>query len=108
MTCIEEREKWLDSHFFIQSEIVKCLNNLNIEKRKDFLGLSSKNNEVILPTIYDDIKLVDSTLACVCIDKKYGFYDVHLAQWLIEPLCDSYYINEYYGTIEINLNSATL
>lgn len=101
MTCIEEREKWLDSHFFIQSEIVKCLNNLNIEKRKDFLGLSSKNNEVILPTIYDDIKLVDSTLACVCIDKKYGFYDVHLAQWLIEPLCDSYYINEYYGTIEI-------
>ena len=55
MRCIEERKKWLDSHFFIKSEVVQCLKNLKIERRKDFVGLSSINDKVILPTIFDDI-----------------------------------------------------
>ena len=105
MSCIEEREKWLGSHFFIKSEIVQCHNDLNIERRKDFWGLSNKKNKVILPTIYDDIKLIDSTLACVCIDEKYGFFDVNLTRWIIEPFCESYSINDYYRTIEIIQNN---
>lgn len=69
MRCIEERKKWLDSHFFIKSEVVQCLKNLKIERRKDFVGLSSINDKVILPTIFDDITLLNSALVCVCIDK---------------------------------------
>lgn len=101
MCCIENRKKWLDSHFFIKPEIVICLEDINIERRKDFFGLSSKNDEVVLPTIFDDIKCVDSNIVCVCIDKKFGFYDILLYKWIIEPLCDSYIINDFYKSIEI-------
>ena len=104
MRCIEERKKWLDSHFFIKSEVVQCLKNLKIERRKDFVGLSSINDKVILPTIFDDITLVDSTLVCVCVDGKFGFYDILLDKWIVEPLCDSYSINDFYGSIDIIQN----
>lgn len=101
MECIEERMKWLDSHFFIMPKTVLCQNNLIIIRRKEFLGLNSENNQVILPTIFDDIKFVDSTLVCVCVNEKFGFYDVHLSRWIIDSFCDSYILNDYYRTVEI-------
>lgn len=58
MRCIEERKKWLDSHFFIKSEVIQCLKNLKIERRKDFVGLSSINDKVILPTILMTLHLL--------------------------------------------------
>ena len=104
MRCIEERKKWLDSHFFIKSETVLCQKNLKIERRKAFVGLSSIDDKVILPTIFDDITLLNSALVCVCIDKKIGFYDTLLGKWIVEPLCDSYSIHDFYGSIDIIQN----
>ena len=77
------------------------MGNLNVEKRKDFVGLSYNNQKVLLPTIFDGITLVNSTMACVSFEGKYGFYDVYLEKWIIEPLCDSYSVNEFYKSIEI-------
>lgn len=105
MKNIKEREKWLDSHFFIKPKIVKSLNGMNIERRKSFVGLSSENGEVILPTIFDDLMFIEAYLTCVCIEGKYGFYNIILNKWLIEPFCDSYIINDFYKSIEIIQNN---
>ena len=101
MKSFKEREKWLDSHFFIKPKIVKSLNGMNIERRKSFVGLSSENGEDILPTIFDDLIYIEPYIACVCIEGKYGFYNIILNKWLIDPYCDSYIIHDFYKSIEI-------
>ena len=101
MRSIKEREKWLDSHFFIKPKIVKSLKGMNVERRKHFIGLSSENGEVILPTIFDDLIFIDPNLLCVCLDRKYGFYNILVNKWVIEPSCETYIINDFYKSIEI-------
>lgn len=93
--------KWLDSHFFIKPIVIKSLNDIDIEKRKNFVGLSSKSKGFILPTIYDDIIPVNSNIVCVYICDKLGFYGVNLCKWIIEPVCDNLAINDFYNSIEI-------
>lgn len=104
MVNIKDREKWLDSHFFIKTEIVKSLNGMNIERRKYFVGLSSENGEVILPTFFDDLIFVDPNMLCAYINERYGFYNVLTNKWIIEPSCESYLMNDFYKSIEIIQN----
>lgn len=98
---IEERKKWLDSHFFIKPQIVHSINDMDIVRRKEYWGLYSKKNEVNLPTIFDDLMLINPNVVKVQIKEKSGFYDICSDKWIIKPLCDSYYIDGFYNSIEI-------
>lgn len=101
---IIERTNWLDSHFYIETEICENFDNCLLLRRKKYYGLSMFILEAqidILPTIYDSIVYYAKSILKVTIVNKIGFYDLHNKQWICEPICDEAIFNDFYQTVEL-------
>lgn len=106
MDLIEERKKWLENHFFVRTEVTKKAKNMNIVRRRNYLGLYRDSGEIILPTVFDEIELVESygspRIAIASIGSRYAFFDLNEREkWIIKQLFDSYNIDDYFRSIEI-------
>lgn len=101
---IEHRVKWLESFFYIRTKVLVDCGGYKIVKRKQFMGIANaKNNllEEILPTIFDEIIMIENGLAMIRLLNKWGIYDVEKLLWLVEPCCEQVIKNEFYETMEL-------
>ena len=101
---IKHRVKWLEEFFYIRTKVLVDFGNYKVVKRKQFMGIvNAKKNilEEILPTIFDEIVMIDQGLAMIRLLNKWGIYDVEKLSWIVEPCCEQVIKNDFYKTMEL-------
>jgi len=100
---ISERIKKDETIFFILRKIVQECGHLNIISRKNLYGLAKSNdvNAILLPTIFDEIKMLYSEIWAVRLNYLWGVFNLSIDKWAFLPCCNDLVFNEYYKTIEM-------
>lgn len=99
---IEYRRIEDEKLFYIIKQTVRRTGNYTIVRRGKLLGLVNADNKEILPTIFDDIKgPYQNHCLFLCVENKWGFYNLHENRWLLSPLFDELYYHDQYNTLEI-------
>lgn len=105
MFDIEERKRWLKTHFYIHLEEVNVVGDYHIVNRSEYYGIIETNDagseKELLPTLYDGIYFIGKDIVSVTFDGKVGFYSISDGNWIILPVCDDYSIDSFYNTISI-------
>lgn len=103
LKIVEQRISKDSELFFIDTDICCSQFGLNIIKRKNLFGVSL-NGEIIIPTIYDEIILLTSSVIAIKINNRYSLYDINKREYItaydyisLEPIESIWKITNTHG-----------
>lgn len=94
-----------DEYFFVDYEVVRQCGNIDIIRRRDWLGICIHNDikNILLDTIADDI-VASGLLAAIKIGGQWALFDLSRCSFLFPPEYDALQLNGNERTVTLLLN----